>query len=307
MLVVAVPRQALEDPLPNLPASPPGRTVAIGAGKGAAQLAAAFERLWPGPLEGVAVTGRGYACPTERIKVLAAAHPVPDAAGLAAAAALRAALRGLGPEGLVVTLICGGGSALLPCPSPGLALADEAALNRALLASGAPISEMNAIRKHVSGIKGGRLALEAWPARVVTLVVSDVPGDDPAQVASGPTLPDPVGLAEARALVAARNLRLPPAVAAWLGTEAAAASDPGDPRFARNEVRVIASARVSLAAAAAAEAAAREGLPAWILSDALEGEAREISRTHAALIREAAAPGAPFPRPGLLLSGARPP
>lgn len=162
---------------------------------------------------------------------------------------------------------------------------------------------MNAIRKHVSGIKGGRLALEAWPARVVTLVVSDVPGDDPAQVASGPTLPDPVGLAEARALVAARNLRLPPAVAAWLGTEAAAAPDPADPRFARNEVRVIASAGLSLAAAAEA----REGLPAWILSDVPEGEAREVGRTHAALIREAAAPGAPFPRPGLLLSGARPP
>lgn len=164
---------------------------------------------------------------------------------------------------------------------------------------------MNAIRKHVSGIKGGRLALAAWPARVVTLVVSDAPGDDPAQVASGSTLPDPVGLAEARALVAARDIPLPPAVAAWLGTEAAAAPDPGDPRFPRNEIRVIASAKLSLAAAA--EAAAREGLPAWILSDALEGEAREVGRTRAALIREAAAPGAPFPRPGLLLSGARPP
>ena len=285
----------------NLPAPPRGRTVVVGAGKGAAQLAAAFERLWPGPLEGVVVTRTGYACPTGRIRVIEAAHPVPDAAGLAASAALRAAVRGLGPEDLVVALVCGGGSALLPCPPPGLSLADEAALNRALLASGAPISEMNAIRKHVSGIKGGRLALAAWPARVVTLVVSDVPGDDPAQVASGPTIPDPVGLAEARALAAARSLPLPPAVAAWLETEAAAAPDPADPRFAGNEIRVIASAKISLAAAA--EAAAREGLPAWILSDALEGEAREVGRTHAALIREAAAPGAPFPRPGLLLSG----
>lgn len=161
---------------------------------------------------------------------------------------------------------------------------------------------MNAIRKHVSGIKGGRLALAAWPARVVALVVSDVPGDDPAQVASGPTLPDPVGLAEARALVAARNLRLPSGRRRLAG-DGGGRPDPGDPRFARNEIRVIASAGLSLAASAEAEAAAREGLPAWILSDALEGEAREIGRTHAALIREAAAPGAPFPRPGLLLSG----
>ncbi|WP_273699554.1 DUF4147 domain-containing protein, partial [Paracoccus sphaerophysae] len=169
----------------HLPEPPRGRTVVIGAGKGAAQLAAAFEALWDGPLQGVVVTRYGYACPTRAIRVIEAAHPVPDAAGLAASAALFDAVRGLGPDDLVVALICGGGSSLLPMPPGDLTLEDEAALNRALLASGAPISVMNAIRKQVSGIKGGRLAAAAHPARVVSLVVSDVPGDDPAQVASG--------------------------------------------------------------------------------------------------------------------------
>lgn len=285
----------------NLPARPRGRTVVVGAGKGAAQLAAAFDRLWDAPLTGVVVTRTGYGCPTGRIALLEAAHPVPDAAGLAASAALLEAVRGLGPDDLVVALVCGGGSALLPCPPPGLTLADEAALNRALLASGAPISAMNAIRKHVSGVKGGRLALAAWPARVVSLVVSDVPGDDPAQVASGPTLPDAATLAQARAQVAAWAIPLPPRVAAWLDDPAAAAPDPADPRFARNEVRVIASARLSLEAAAAE--AARAGLHPVILSDALEGEAGDVGRMHAALAREAAAAGAPLPRPTLLLSG----
>lgn len=212
---------------PHLPARPKGRTVVVGAGKGVAQLAAAFEALWNGPVKGVVVTRYGYACPTRHIRVMEAAHPVPDAAGLVSTQAMFDAVSGLGPDDLVVALICGGGSALLPCPPEGLGLADEQALNKMLLASGVPIGVMNAIRKHASGIKGGRLAAAAHPARVVSLIVSDVPGDDPAQVASGPTVPDLVTLVDARALIAARGLVLPPAVLARLQE----APHPGDPVF----------------------------------------------------------------------------
>lgn len=285
----------------HLPDRPKGRTVVIGAGKGAAQLAAAFERLWEGPVEGVVVTRYGYACPTREIRVLEAAHPVPDAAGLAGSNALFAAVRGLGPDDLVVALVCGGGSALLPCPPGNLTLEDEAALNRALLASGAPISVMNAIRKQVSGIKGGRLAAACHPARVVSLVVSDVPGDDPAQVASGPTVPDAVSRTQARAMVQSWRIDLPPSVSAWLAADQGLAPDPRDPVFAGHEVRVIASARLSLEAAAST--AALHGLPAVILSDAIEGEARDVGRVHAAIAREVAARNRPFARPVVILSG----
>lgn len=285
----------------HLPEPPRGRTVVIGAGKGAAQLAAAFEALWDGPLQGVVVTRYGYACPTRAIRVIEAAHPVPDAAGLVASAALFDAVRGLGPDDLVVALICGGGSSLLPMPPGDLTLEDEAALNRALLASGAPISVMNAIRKQVSGIKGGRLAAAAHPARVVSLVVSDVPGDDPAQVASGPTVPDPGSRADARRLVDSWRIDLPPRLRDWLAGDAGAAPDPADPVFARNEVHVIASARLSLEAAAARAEAA--GIPAVILSDAIEGEARDVGRVHAAIAREIALRDRPFARPVVLLSG----
>jgi len=297
-LRAADPAQALKR---HLPRRPEGKTVVVGAGKGAAQLAAAFEEIWDGPLGGVVVTRYGYGCPTRRIRVMEAAHPVPDAAGLAASAALFEAVRGLGPDDLVVALICGGGSALLPCPPADLTLEDEAGLNRALLASGAPISVMNAIRKQVSGIKGGRLAAAAYPARVVSLVVSDVPGDDPAQVASGPTVPDASDRLAARNL--ARNWRvdLPPKVVAWLAGDEGAAPSPKDEVFARNEVKVIASASLSLEAAAARAAA--QGIPAVILSDAIEGEARDVARVHAAIAREVALRNRPFQRPVVLLSG----
>ncbi len=285
----------------NLPALPKGRTVVIGAGKGAAQLAAAFERLWPGPLSGVVVTRYGYACACRHIRVIEASHPVPDEAGLAASAALFAAVQGLTPDDLVVALICGGGSALLPAPPEGMGLEDEQALNRALLASGAPIGVMNAIRKQASRIKGGRLAAAAHPARVVSLVVSDVPGDDPAQVASGPTVPDRVSRADARAMVAAWRIELPPRIGNWIAGEAGHAPLPDDPAFARDEVRVIASARLSLEAAAAV--AEREGVAAAILSDRIEGEARDVGRVHAALVREVAERGRPFARPVVILSG----
>lgn len=297
-VAAADPAQALAA---HLPARPKGRTVVIGAGKGAAQLAAAFERLWDGPLEGVVVTRYGYACPTDRIRVLEASHPVPDAAGLAASAALFDAVRGLGPDDLVVALICGGGSALLPCPPDGLTLEDEAALNRALLASGAPISVMNAIRKQMSGIKGGRLAAACHPARVVSLVVSDVPGDDPAQIASGPTVPDGADRAMARAMLSAWRIDLPQRLADWFAGDAGATPRPDDPVFAHNEVHVIASARLSLEAAAAR--AEGLGIPAIILSDAIEGEARDVARVHAAIAREVATRHRPFVPPVVILSG----
>ena len=285
----------------NLPSEPRGRTVVIGAGKGAAQLAAAFERLWHGPLEGVVVTRYGYAVPCERIRVLEAAHPVPDAAGLEATNALFEAVRDLTEDDLVVALMCGGGSALLPSPPGPLTLEDEAMLNEALLSSGAPISVMNAIRKQASRIKGGRLAAACHPAKVVTLVVSDVPGDDPAQVASGPTIPDTADRAQARALVKTWGIALPVRVAAWLKGNDGLAPLPSDPVFSGNEVRVIASASLSLEAAAARSASL--GVPAVILSDSIEGEARDVARVHAGITREVVARGRPFARPTVMLSG----
>lgn len=293
----AEPKHALAA---HLPQRPKGRTVVVGAGKGAAQLARAFDELWDAPLEGVVVTRYGYGCACERIRVLEAAHPVPDAAGLAASEALLGAVAGLGPDDLVVALICGGGSALLPAPPEGLSLEDEQGLNAALLASGAPISAMNAIRKQVSRIKGGRLAAAAAPARVVSLVVSDVPGDDPAQVASGPTIPDRVGRDDAQAALRAYGIELPAAVAAHVA-RAPAAPDPEDPVFAGNEVRIIASASRSLEAAAGL--AADRGVPAVILSDAIEGEARDVGRVHAAIAREVLARDRPFEKPVVMLSG----
>lgn len=294
----ADPLEALR---PHLPERPKGRTVVIGAGKGSAQIAAAFEDLWGAPVEGVVVTRYGYGGPTQAIRVLEASHPVPDAAGLEAAEALFGAVAGLGPDDLVVALVCGGGSALLPAPPDGLTLEDEQSLNRALLASGAPISAMNAIRKQLSRIKGGRLAAAAHPARVVSLVVSDVPGDDPAQVASGPTVPDRVTRADAMALIGAYNIDLPPRIRDWLAAHPGDAPLPDDPVFARHEVRVVASAAISLEAAA--KAAEAEGVPAVILSDAIEGEARDVGRVHAAIAREVVRRDRPFRKPVVILSG----
>ena len=294
----ADPKRALADALPE---KPKGRTVVIGAGKGAAQLAAAFEELWDGPLSGTVVTRYGYAAPCKTIKVLEASHPVPDCAGLAASQALFDEVSGLTADDLVVALICGGGSALLPAPPEGLTLEDEQQLNQVLLASGAPIGVMNAIRKHASRIKGGRLAAAAWPARVVSLVVSDVPGDEACQVASGPTIPDALTLDEVRAMIAARTIELPAAIRAHLDTGKDLPPRPDDPVFARNQVRVIASAGLSLEAAA--DAARQAGIDAVILSDAVEGEARDVGLVHAAIAREVASRDRPFAKPVVILSG----
>jgi hydroxypyruvate reductase len=293
----ADPEAALAGALPD---KPKGRTVVIGAGKGAAQLGRAFERLWDGPIEGVIVTRYGYAVACERLRVMESAHPVPDAAGMEASQALMQAVEGLGPDDLVIALICGGGSALLPAPCAGLTLEDEQELNRALLASGAPIGAMNAIRKQLSRIKGGRLAAAAHPARVVSLVVSDVPGDDPAQVASGPTVPDKAGREAALAAVRDYRIDLPARLEEALEM-APPPPDPGDAVFARHEVRVIASAGLSLEAAA--RTAEEAGVTAHVLSDAIEGEAREMGRVHAALAREVALRDRPFAKPCVLLSG----
>ena len=284
-----------------LPERPKGRTIVIGAGKAAAQMAEAFESAWDGPLTGLVVTRYGYAVPCQHIEVVEAAHPVPDANGEAAARRLMAMMDGLTADDLVVALISGGGSALLAAPGPGMNLADEQGLNAALLASGAPIGAMNAIRKELSLIKGGRLAALAAPARVVTLVVSDVPGDDPALVASGPTVPSRSTRANARRLAGLYGIKLPPTAAALLAGEANPAPTPDDPRFARNSVKVIASASLSLEAAATRARA--QGLGAAILSDAVEGEAREVGKVHAAIAREIAARNRPFEKPIVLLSG----
>lgn len=285
----------------HLPGRPKGRTVVIGAGKGSAQMAAALERVWDGPLEGVVVTRYGFGVACERIEILEAAHPVPDAAGAAGAKRLFETIQDLTPDDLVIALISGGGSALLPAPLSGITLADEIAVNEELLASGAPISAMNTVRKHLSAIKGGRLAAAAHPAKVVSLVVSDVPGDNPAFVASGPTVPDPATRVDALAIVDQFGLKLPATVLALLGSPAADAPKPGDACFKNNQVHVIASAAVSLEAAA--EVAKRQGVEAVILSDSMEGEAREVGRVHAAIAREIALKNRPFAKPVVILSG----
>ena len=285
----------------HMPTPPKGRTIVIGAGKGSAQLAAAFEKLWQGPLEGVVVTRYGFGCPTTKIKVLEASHPVPDEAGLIASHTLFDAVKNLNQDDLVVALISGGGSALLPMPADTLTLQDEIDLNKALLTSGAPISVMNAIRKQISEIKGGRLALACHPARVVSLIVSDIPGDEAADVASGPTVPSATSRAESRALIEAWRIELPPRIANLIKSDVNLPPSPDDARFQNHTVRIIASARQSLEAAARfAEGA---GIYAVILSDSIEGEARDVGAVHAALLREVATRNRPFTKPVVILSG----
>ncbi|QOL82306.1 glycerate kinase type-2 family protein [Pseudooceanicola spongiae] len=297
-VAAADPAEALRGQLPQ---KPKGRTIVIGAGKGAAQLAAAFETAWGAPVEGIVVTRYGYAVPCQHLEVIEASHPVPDQAGAHATQKVLTLLQGLSEDDLVVSLITGGGSALLAAPPEGLTLEDEQALNRALLASGAPIGAMNAVRKQVSRIKGGRLAAVAAPARVVSLIVSDVPGDAPSEVASGPTVPSRSGRAEAMAAIRTYGIVLPECIQAFLDSAPEDAPSPDDERFARNEVRVIASAARSLEAAARLSEV--RGIPAVILSDAMEGEAREVARVQAAIAREVLRHGRPFPKPVLILSG----
>lgn len=284
-----------------LPQRPRGRTIVVGAGKAAASMALAVERNWPGDLAGLVVTRYGHGAPCERIEVVEAAHPLPDAAGVAAAGRILDAVSGLTSDDLVLCLISGGGSALLSWPAPGLTLEDKQAVHRALLRSGAPIAEINVVRKHLSAIKGGRLAVAAWPALVVTLVISDVPGDDPAVVASGPTLADPSTFADARAILSRYGVAPPRAVAEFLARASDETPKPGDPRLAGAQTHVIATAQGSLEAAA--ELARSRGLTPIILGDAIEGEARLVGRRHAGLVCDIRAGRSDFSAPCVLLSG----
>lgn len=286
-----------------LPARPPGRVVVVGAGKASARMAAALETCWGETIEGVVVTpyGYGHGVMCKKVRIVEAGHPVPDEAGLAATRQLFAAVEDLSSDDLVVALISGGGSALLPSPPPGMTLEDEIAVNQALLASGAPIAAMNIVRSHLSTIKGGRLALAAYPAKVVSLIVSDIPGDVPTLIASGPTVASSADRHDALAAVEAYRIQLPAAAMRHLQDEAACAPAPDDPRLAGNEAHIIASAAHSLEAAA--HEAEMQGVKAVILSDAMEGEARDAGSIHAAIAREIVARDRPFTKPVMLLSG----
>ncbi len=294
----ALPERCLP---PHLPDPPRGRTVVVGAGKAAAAMARAVEDHWPGPLEGLVVTRYGHRVDTRRIEVVEAAHPVPDLAGREAAERILSGVRGLGADDLVLCLISGGGSALMALPAPGLSLHDKQAINRALLRCGANIGEMNCVRKHLSAIKGGRLAAAAAPARVVTLLISDVPGDDPAVIASGPTVPDPTTFADACAILRKYDIREPRAALDHLEAAAEETPKPGDPRLARCETRMIATPQLALEAAAAVARAA--GVAPLILGDAIEGESRDVALVHAGIARQVRRHGQPIPRPCVLLSG----
>ncbi len=286
---------------PQLPTPPKGRTVVIGAGKAAASMAQAVEANWQGELSGLVVTRYGHGASCSRIEVVEAAHPVPDAAGQQAAQRMVELVKGLSADDLVLCLISGGGSALLAAPAPGLTLADKQAVNKALLRSGANIGEMNCVRKHLSALKGGRLALQCAPARVETLLISDIPGDDPTLIASGPTLPDATTCADALAVIDKYGIEVPAAVRAHLESGAGETPKPGDARFEGHRSVTLATAQQALEAAAARARAL--GIEAHILSDCIEGEAREVALVHAALARQVSQRGQPWRKPCVLLSG----
>jgi hydroxypyruvate reductase len=291
-----------------LPAAPRGRTVVIGGGKASGAMAAAFDALWPAdqPVSGLVLTRYDHVPPAYRerpgrIEVREAAHPVPDEAGRQGAIGMLAAVRGLSRDDLVVALISGGGSALLSVPAPGLSFADKQQVNRDLLASGASIDEMNCVRKHLSAITCGRLGAACAPARVHTLLISDVPGDVPEVIASGPTLPDPTTCEQALAILERYRITLPPVARAGLDNGTYETPKPGDERFARNTLQMMATPQMSLEAAAAL--ARQAGVEAHILSDEIEGESRVVGQVHAALARSVARRDAPWRRPCVLLSG----
>jgi glycerate 2-kinase len=286
---------------PNLPEPPRGRTIVIGAGKAAASMARVVEERWAGDLSGLVVTRYGHAVPTSRIQVREAAHPVPDKAGLEAAREILSLVSDLTPDDLVLCLISGGGSALLPLPIDGLTLEDKQEVNKALLRSGATIGEMNCVRRHLSAIKGGRLAAACHPAKVVTLLVSDVPGDDPINIASGPTVPDPTTCADALEILDRYGIDPAPAVLEVLTSGRGETIKPGDERLMQADVRRIATPQMALEAAA--RVAAQHGLAAHILGDAIEGEARDVGKVLAGIALQAARRGQPFIPPCVLLSG----
>jgi glycerate 2-kinase len=286
---------------PHLPPRPSGRMVVVGAGKASAAMARAVEDNVDGPLEGLVVTRYGYAVPCQRIEIVEAAHPVPDAAGIEAALRIRQKVSGLAADDLVLCLISGGGSALLAAPAPGLTLADKQDVNKALLKSGANISEMNCVRRHLSALKGGRLAAACHPAKVVTLLISDVPGDDPIDIASGPTVPDPTTCEDALAILKRYAIEVPANVRRLLESGEGETVKPGDPRLAGVETRMIATPQMALEAAGTV---AREAsVPAHILGDRLEGEARDVGKVMGGIALQVADRRQPFVPPCVLLSG----
>ena len=286
---------------PHLPADDGGRLIVIGAGKASAAMARAVEGHWSGPLDGLVVTRYGHGVPCERIEIVEAAHPVPDDAGLRAAQGMLDLASGLAQDDVLLCLISGGGSSLLPLPLSGITLADKQDVNRALLASGASIGEMNIVRRHLSAIKGGRLAAACHPARVITLVLSDVPGDAPMDIASGPTVGDPTTCADALEIVQRYGIELPAHVRAVLESGAGESVKPGDPRLAGIETRMVAAPQQALEVAAAV--ARQHGYAPHILSDAIEGEARDVGKVLAALALQVAERGQPFKPPCAILSG----
>ena len=285
----------------NLPVPPKGRTVVIGAGKASAAMAQALERSWPGPLSGLVVTRYGYAVPCERIEIVEAAHPVPDAAGREAAQRMLRTVRGLSADDLVICLISGGGSALLPLPGEGVTLEDKQAINRALLASGASITEMNCVRRHLSAIKGGRLAAACHPARVVNLLISDVPGDNPMDIASGPTVADPTTCADALEVVRRYGIDLPAGARRLLESGDGETIKPGNRRLEHVETHIVASPQMALEAAA--DVARQAGVTPLILGDSIEGEARDVAKVMAGIALQARRHGQPVAGPCVLLSG----
>jgi hydroxypyruvate reductase len=286
---------------PFLPPRPPGRTIVIGAGKASAAMARALEDHWEGPLDGLVVTRYGYEVPCRRIEIVQAAHPVPDAAGMRAAERMVERVRGLGADDLVIALVSGGGSALLVAPAEGLTLADKQSVNKALLASGATISEMNCVRRHLSALKGGRLAAACHPARLLTLLISDVPGDAPQDIASGPTVADPSTCEQALAILQRYGIEVPPAVHALLHSPQGETLKPGDARLHNTQATLITTPQMALEAAAKVARAA--GITPHILGDSLEGEARDVGKVLAGITRQVALHGQPFGAPCVLLSG----
>jgi hydroxypyruvate reductase len=281
-------------------APPKGRTIVVGAGKAAASMAAAVEAHWSGPLEGLVVTRYGHGAPTSRIEVVEASHPVPDAAGREAARRILQKVQGLSSDDLVLTLISGGGSALMALPADGVSLEEKQAVNKALLKSGANISEMNCVRKHLSAVKGGRLARAAQPARVVALMISDVPGDDMSVIASGPTVPDPTTREDALAVIAKYKIDAPASVLKHLQRPECETPKPGDALFNNVQNILIATPQGSLDAAAAV--AKKAGFTPCILGD-LEGESRDVALVHAGIARQIAIHGQPFEPPVAVISG----
>ena len=297
-ILAAQPRHCVP---PHLPKPPAGRLVVIGAGKASAAMARAVEDHWPGDLSGLVVTRYGYGVVCRRIETVEAAHPVPDTAGLQAARQMLDLVSDLSADDLVLCLVSGGGSALLPLPLEGIGLDDKQALSRALLASGAGIDEMNCVRRHLSAIKGGRLAAACHPARVLNLLISDVPGDDPINIASGPTVADPTTCDDALAILRRYDLAVSPSIRALLESGRGESVKPGDPRLAGIETRIVAAPQASLEAAAAV--ACDAGLAVHILGDSLEGEAREVGKVMAGIAAQVVKRNQPFAAPCVLLSG----